>query len=101
MPVLAQPVLDPKLWFYIALLFTFIFVGAIAIFAIRRSFFSHNDPTNPTGGGLLEHLDHMHESGQITKDEYDATRQSIIDKAAQRLREQDHPESNDSEHHTN
>ncbi len=98
---LAQSVLDPKLWFYIALLFTFIFVGAIIIFAIRRSLFTHNDAPNPTGGGLLEHLDHMHKSGKITKEEYDTTRASIIDKAAQRLREQDQSEPNDSEPHTN
>ncbi len=99
MPVLAQSLLDPKLWFSIALLFTFIFVGAIIILAIRRSLFTHNDPANPTGGGLLEHLDHMHKSGKITKEEYDATRQSIIDKAAQRLREQDHPKPDQPEHH--
>jgi uncharacterized membrane protein len=88
MLTLAQTVLDPKLWFFIGLLFLFIFVGAITIFAIRRSFLSDEVTTNPAGGGLLEHLDEMHKTGKITKEEYDATRASIIEKASQQMRQE-------------
>jgi len=83
----AQP-LDPKIWFYFALLLATIAAGAIIIFALRRSLINNSDlSANAPGGGLLEHLDEMKRTGQITPEEYNATRQSIMDKAADRMRE--------------
>lgn len=85
---LAAQSLDPKIWFYFALLLATIAAGAIIIFALRKSLFTDTDlSVNAPGGGLLEHLDEMKRTGQITQEEYNATRQSIIDKAADRMRE--------------
>ncbi len=91
MLTLAQSVLDPKIWFYFALLLIMVAAGAIIIFALRRNLFQNND-TNPHGGGLLEHLDEMKRTGQITKEEFDATRRTIIEKAAQRMRDENEQE---------
>lgn len=85
---LAAQSLDPKIWFYFALLLVTIAAGAIIIYALRRSLFTKDDlSANAPGGGLLEHLDEMKRTGQITPEEYNATRQSIIDKAALKMRE--------------
>jgi len=83
---LAQTV-DPKVFMYAGLLLGFLLVGAIVIFAVRRSYYADELPVDPAGGGLLEHLDEMHKTGKITKEEYDATRASIIEKASQQMRQ--------------
>jgi len=86
MHALVQSVVDPKIWFYFILLLAMIFVGAIAIFAIRRSLFSNDEFTaNQPGGGLMEHLDEMRRAGQITNEEYEITRKSIIDSAVRQM----------------
>jgi len=87
MLTLAQTV-DPKVFMYAGLLLGFLLVGAIVIFAVRRSYYADEVTTNPAGGGLLEHLDEMHKTGKITKEEYDATRASIIEKASQQMRQE-------------
>ncbi len=80
--------IDPKIWLYFALLLAMIFVGAIAIFTLRKNLFSRdNDIVNAPGGGLLEHLDEMKRTGQITKEEYDATRSTIIKNASRQLQD--------------
>jgi len=82
--MLAQSI-DPKIWFYFALLLGAIVFGAIVIFTLRRNLFSNDQSVNAPGGGLLEHLDEMKRSGQITQSEYDSTRASIIDAAKNRF----------------
>ena len=80
--------LDPKIWMYSGLLLLVLGLGAIVIFALRRKLFSNNSlDSNPTGGGLMEHLDGMLKSGKITKEEYDQTRKAIIAKAVERMNE--------------
>lgn len=93
MLTIAQSGIDPKLWLYFLLLLAVLFVGAIVIFAIRRAMFTHeNSDLGSAGGGLLEHLDEMKRTGQITNEEYKTTRQSIIKNASQRLRDEDSTE---------
>jgi hypothetical protein len=84
--MLAQSI-DPKIWLYFALLLGAIVFGGIIIFTLRRNLFSNNQSVNAPGGGLLEHLDEMKRSGQITQSEYDSTRASIIDTAKNRFAE--------------
>jgi len=81
--------IDPKLWMYFVILLAVIFVGGIAIFAIRRALFSQDQSiTHKTGGGLLEHLDEMKRNGQITTEEYEVTRKSIIEEASRSMSEE-------------
>ncbi|MDF1808746.1 MAG: hypothetical protein P1U42_03530 [Phycisphaerales bacterium] len=81
--------IDPKLWMYFVILLAVIFVGGIAIFAIRRALFSQDQSSsNQTGGGLLEHLDEMKRNGQITNEEYEITRKSIIQEASRNMSEE-------------
>lgn len=95
-PLPLAQTLDPKIWFYFILLLAMIFVGAIAIFALRRNLFSNEDLTsNQTGGGLMEHLDEMRRTGQITIEEYDQTRKSIISKAVEQMDQEAQDQSND------
>lgn len=83
---LAQSAIDPKVWLYFALLLVVLFIGAIFIFALRRKLFSDDDLTSSTtGGGLMEHLDTMLKEGEITKEEYEITRRTIIDKAVENM----------------
>ena len=97
MLTLAQTV-DPKVFMYAGLLLGFLLVGAIVIFAVRRNYYADDLPVDPAGGGLLEHLDEMHKSGKITKEEYDATRASIIEKASQQMRQDAQHEDNTTSH---
>lgn len=84
---LAQSI-DPKIWLYFAILLGAVLVGAIIIFALRKSLMSNDDHSvNAPGGGLLEHLDDMKRAGQITKEEYDATRSTIIENASRQLQD--------------
>jgi uncharacterized membrane protein len=83
---LAQSSIDPKIWLYFALLLVVLFIGAIIIFALRRKLFSQDDHSaSSAGGGLMEHLDNMLKSGEITKEEYDITRRTIINKAVEQM----------------
>ncbi|MGV6814972.1 MAG: hypothetical protein ACWA5W_08195 [Phycisphaerales bacterium] len=84
MLTLAQSI-DPKIWFYFALLLAMVLLGAIIIFTIRRNLFSNDRSVNPAGGGLLEHLDEMKRSGKITQEEYNTTRATIIQNAKNRI----------------
>jgi hypothetical protein len=82
---LAQSRIDPAIWLYLGLLILLAIFGGLLIFALRAKLFSHDDlNASSTGGGLMEHLDSMLKAGEITKDEYDQTRRSIIDKAVKR-----------------
>jgi len=87
MPILtlAQSRIDPAIWLYLGLLILLAIFGGLLIFAFRAKLFSHDDlNASSTGGGLLEHLDAMLNAGEITKEEYDQTRRSIIDNAVER-----------------
>ncbi|MBL4879692.1 MAG: hypothetical protein JKX82_00075 [Oleispira sp.] len=88
MLTLAAQSIDPKIWLYFALLLGAILIGAIAIFTLRKNLFSNDQQAvNAPGGGLLEHLDEMKRTGQITKEEYEATRATIIENASRQLHE--------------
>ena len=85
---LAQSI-DPKAWLYFGLLLAMVFAGAMVIFALRKSLLTNDTLSSQApGGGLLEHLDEMRRTGQITKEEYDATRRTIIDRAAEQMNAQ-------------
>jgi len=85
---LAQsPAVDNDYWFAIGLLFVVLIVGALILYSVRRRLFASSDSVSSApGGGLLEHLDEMKRTGQITKEEYDQTRRTIIEKASRQMR---------------
>ncbi len=92
LPTLAQSSPDPKFWLYFALLLLVLIVGGLFIFALRRKLFAHDDhDTHRAGGGLLEHLDELKRSGKMSKEEYDITRQTIIERASRELKENNEP----------
>ena len=88
LPNLAQAPIDPKLWMALILLVVLAFLGGGLIMATKRKLIDRTDPSHSAGGGLLEHLDEMKQSGKITKEEYEQTRSSIINKAASKMREE-------------
>ena len=84
---LAQSQIDPKIWLYIIFLILLVLLGGGLIYLAKRKFLNNDEQAHSTGGGLLEHLDAMKRTGKITKEEYDITRQTIIDKAAAKMHE--------------
>lgn len=79
MPTLANtPVTSILLW--VVILIAVLLVGAIGIFALRRSMFS--DQTHKAdNAGLMEQMRRMVERGEMTQAEFDQARRAIIDKA--------------------
>tara|TARA_R110002072_G_scaffold150953_5_gene299892 strand:+ start:20582 stop:20944 length:363 start_codon:yes stop_codon:yes gene_type:complete len=88
-PLLAQgAAADPDYWLAIALLFVVLILGAVILYSVRRRMMSSEDSrSNSPGGGLLEHLDEMKRTGQITKEEFDQTRRAIIEKASRQMKD--------------
>ncbi len=96
-PLLAQTAtVDPDYWLAIALLFVALILGAVILYSVRRRMMSSEDSrSNSPGGGLLEHLDEMKRTGQITKEEFDQTRRAIIEKASRQMKD-DEPDDQDT-----
>lgn len=79
MTVLANtPVTSVLLW--VGVLIAVILVGSLGVFALRRSVLGDAAPGGDDAG-LMERMRRMVERGEMTQDEYDAARRSIVEKA--------------------
>ena len=87
MPTLANtPAAAILLW--VVILIAVVLLGAIGIFALRRSMFS--DPSRKADdAGLMEEMRRMVQRGEMTQDEYDQARRAIIEKAKARTQKSD------------
>lgn len=59
-------------------------VGGVAVLAFRRKLLGPGSDTPPEEG-LMDSLRRMRDSGQLTKEEFDAARKSMAMKAAARM----------------
>jgi hypothetical protein len=62
---------------WVAILIAVILVGFVLLMWLKRRIFSA-DAAQEQSGGLMDSLRQMRDSGQISKEEYDATRKAMI-----------------------
>ncbi|MFG0244620.1 MAG: hypothetical protein ACF8MF_01035 [Phycisphaerales bacterium JB052] len=87
-PTLAQQAgLDARAFFYILLLLILCIVGFIIIMSVKRRIFSNSNEQDQSTATLMESLEHMRRSGEISQAEYDQTRRTIIEKTRAMLDE--------------
>ncbi len=65
---------------WVVVLIAVVLVGAIGIFALRRSMFSDLS-SHADNAGLLEQMRAMVERGEMTQAEYDQARHAMVEKA--------------------
>lgn len=79
MVVLANsPVSSVLLW--VAVLIALLLAGAMGVFALRRSILADRGG-KPDHGGLMDQMRRMVERGEMTQDEFDLARRTIVEKA--------------------
>lgn len=79
MVVLANsPVSSVLLW--VVVLIALVLAGAIGVFALRRSILGDRG-SGADHGGLMEQMRRMVERGEMTQDEFDLARRTIVEKA--------------------
>jgi uncharacterized membrane protein len=66
---------------WVAILIAIILVGFVLLMWLKRRIFSA-DSAQEQSGGLMDNLRQMRDSGQISKEEYDATRKATIARMA-------------------
>jgi uncharacterized membrane protein len=66
---------------WVAILIAVILVGFVLLMWLKRRIFSA-DTAQEQSGGLMDKLRQMRDSGQISKEEYDATRKAMIARMA-------------------
>ncbi len=72
------PIGSVLLW--VGVLIVFVLLGALVIFALRRSVLGER-PGSGDDAGMLEQMRRMVERGEMSQDEYDRTRRAIVEKA--------------------
>jgi hypothetical protein len=65
---------------WVAILIAIILIGFVLLMWLKRRIFS--DAAQEQSGGLMDSLRQMRDSGQISKEEYDATRKAMIARMA-------------------
>lgn len=82
MPIahLAQQSLDARAFIYILLLIILAVIGGMVIFAVKRRIFDDRRDQDDSGATLMESLERMRRSGEISQEEYEQTRKTIIEK---------------------
>lgn len=65
---------------WVVVLIIAVLVGALGIFALRRSMFSDHT-TQADNAGLMEQMRRMVDRGEMTQAEYDQARRTIVEKA--------------------
>jgi len=88
-----QSGIDARGLMYIALLIALCLVGFIIIVQVKRRIFDDQPNRDQSSATLMESLDQMRRTGQISEDEYQRTRRSIIEKTRAML----DPDSTDSD----
>lgn len=73
-----SPVSSVLLW--VAVLIALLLVGTIGVFALRRSILADRGGS-PDHGGLMEQMRRMVDRGEMTQDEFDLARRTIVEKA--------------------
>jgi hypothetical protein len=75
-----QSSLDARAFVYILLLIIIAIVGGLVILAVKRRIFNDSREQDQSSATLMESLDRMRRSGEISQEEYDQTRRTIIEK---------------------
>lgn len=66
--------------FWAGVLIVLVLVGAIVIFAMRRSVLGDRG-AGPDNSGMMEQMRRMVEKGEMTQEEYDRARRAIVQRA--------------------
>lgn len=82
---------DARAFVYILLLIILAVVGGMVIFAVKRRLFDQSQEQDRSTATLMESLEHMRQSGEISQEEYDRTRRTIIEKTRASLDRTDTP----------
>ena len=77
---IAQQSLDARAFIYIILLIALAIIGGMVIFAVKRRIFDDSKQQDHSGATLMESLERMRRSGEISQAEYEQTRRTIIEK---------------------
>jgi hypothetical protein len=77
---LSQQSLDARAFVYIILLIALAIIGGLVIFAVKRRIFDDSKQQDHSGATLMESLERMRRSGEISQAEYEQTRRTIIEK---------------------
>ncbi|MCR9076430.1 MAG: hypothetical protein NXI07_10375 [bacterium] len=81
--------LDMRAFVYIVLLIVLCIVGFVIIISVKRRIFDDKNEQDQSSGTLMESLEHMRKTGQISQEEYEQTRRTIIEKTRAMLHEQE------------
>lgn len=81
--------LDTRAFIYIVLLIVLCIVGFIVIVSVKRRIFDDSKEQDQSGATLMESLEHMRKTGQISQSEYEQTRRTIIEKTRAMLHAND------------
>ena len=79
--------LDLRAFVYIILLIVLCIVGFLIIMSVKRRIFDEPKEQDQSGATLMESLEHMRKTGQISQAEYEQTRRTIIEKTRAMLHE--------------
>jgi uncharacterized membrane protein len=75
-----QSTLDGRAFINIILLIILAVIGGMIIFSVKRRIFDDNNEQDQSAGTLMESLEHMRKTGQISEEEYQQTRRTIIER---------------------
>ena len=81
--------LDTRAFIYIVLLIVLCIVGFVIIMSVKRRIFDDSKEQDQSAATLMESLEHMRKTGEISQEEYEQTRRIIIEKTRAMLHEQD------------
>lgn len=81
--------LDMRAFVYIVLLIVLCIIGFVIIISVKRRIFDDRAEQDQSSGTLMESLEHMRKTGQISQEEYEQTRRTIIEKTSAMLHDQD------------
>jgi len=81
--------LDTRAFIYIVLLIVLCIVGFVIIMSVKRRIFDDSKEQDQSAATLMESLEHMRKTGEISQEEYEQTRRIIIEKTRATLHEQD------------
>lgn len=88
-----QSSLDGRAFIYLILLIILAIVGGLIIFSVKRRIFDESKEQDQSSGTLMESLEQMRRKGEISEEEYQQTRRTIIERTRAMLnRDADAPE---------
>jgi uncharacterized membrane protein len=81
--------LDMRAFVYIALLIVLCIVGFLIIMSVKRRVFNDPQEKDQSNATLMESLEDMRKTGQISQSEYEQTRKTIIERTRAMLHDED------------